>query len=130
VYSADDFRRTGCVFDDSRRGLARLFHIGVIAPEPAQAGIGVGDGSGNRLIHFVRQRSGKLSHGSCLADACEIRLRLTQSHFNVIAGFLNAPFYLDQPGDQQSRAHKDCESQVDSRFDGWRECPPQKEVVE
>ena len=84
----DDFRRTGCVFDDSRRGLACLFHIGVIARKPAQAGIGVGDGGGNRLIHFVRERSGQLSHGGHPADACEIRLRLTQSPFSAIAGFL------------------------------------------
>jgi len=33
--SADDFRRAGCVFDGSRRGLACLFDIGVIAVEPA-----------------------------------------------------------------------------------------------
>src|SRR2546427_9360912 len=41
--SADNFRGTGCVFDHSRRRFARLFHIGMIAVEPAQAGVGVGD---------------------------------------------------------------------------------------
>ena len=59
----------------SRRSFARLFHIGLIARKPSQAGIGVGDGGGNRLIHFVRQRGGQLSHGGHPADVCEIRLR-------------------------------------------------------
>ena len=47
--------------------------------KPAQAGIGVGDGRGNRLIHFVGQRGSQLSHGGHPADVCEIRLRLAQS---------------------------------------------------
>src|SRR6266849_4277914 len=32
---AHDVGCTGCIFDDSRRSLARLFHIGVIARQPA-----------------------------------------------------------------------------------------------
>ena len=71
---ADDFRRTRCVFHDSRRSLARLFHIRMIARKPAQAGIGIGDSGGNRLIHFVRQRGGQFSHGGYAVDLCEIRL--------------------------------------------------------
>jgi hypothetical protein len=65
-----------------------------------------------------------------VADACEIRSRLTQSHFRLIAGLLNAPFYLYQPSDQQSRAQKDHKSQVDSWFNGWWDCPPQKKIAE
>ena len=64
------------ILDGSR---ARLFQIGLIARKPAQAGIGVGDSGGNRLIHFVRQGGGQLSHGGHPVDACEIRLRLAQS---------------------------------------------------
>jgi hypothetical protein len=56
--AADDFRRT------------RLFEIWGLGGEPAQAGIGVGDGGGNRLIHFVRQGSRQLSHGGHPADVC------------------------------------------------------------
>ena len=72
----DDFRRTGCVFHDSRGSFPRLLQIGLIARKPAQAGIGVGDGGGNRLIHFVRQGGRQLSHGGHPADVRKIRLRL------------------------------------------------------
>jgi len=34
-----------------------LFQVGAIALKPAQAGIGVSDSGGNRLIHFVRQEA-------------------------------------------------------------------------
>src|SRR6266446_1803294 len=83
--SADNFRGTGCVFDHSRRRFARLFHIGMIAVEPAQAGVGVRDSSGNRLIHFVRQGGRQLSHGGDTANVREVRLRLTQSLFGLLA---------------------------------------------
>src|SRR6266404_8970305 len=65
--------------------MARLFHIGAIAREPAQAGIGVGDGGGNRLIHFVRQGGSQLSHGGHAADMGEIRLRLAKRFFGQLA---------------------------------------------
>src|SRR5437899_12484303 len=77
--SADNFRGTGCVFDHSRRRFARLFHIGMIAVEPAQAGVGVRDSSGKWLIHFVRQGGRHLSPGGDTANVREVRLRLTQS---------------------------------------------------
>ena len=50
---ADDLGSTGCVFDDSRRSLTCLLKIGVIVLDPAQAGIGVGNRGGNRLIDLV-----------------------------------------------------------------------------
>src|SRR5882672_6931967 len=53
-------------------------HIRMIARKPTQAGVGVGDGGGNRLVHFVSQSGSQLSHGGHPADAREIRLRLTQ----------------------------------------------------
>src|SRR5205807_8808696 len=77
--AADDFPRALSVFHDSRSSRARLFDVWSVACEPAQASISVGAGSGDWLIHFVRQGSGQLSHGSHPADAREIRLRLTQS---------------------------------------------------
>src|SRR6266566_4869499 len=58
---------------------ARLFEVWSVGREPAQAGISVGASCGDWLIHFVRQRSGQLSHGGHTVDACEIRLRLAQS---------------------------------------------------
>jgi hypothetical protein len=48
----------------------------------------------------------------------EIRLRLTQRVFGAVAGLLNAPFYLHQPGNQQCRSQEDCKSQVGSRLGG------------
>ena len=82
--SADDFPSTGCIFDDSRCSMAGLFHIGMIARKPAQASVGVGDGRGNRLIHFVRQGGSQLSHGGHPVAMCEIRLRLAQSLFGLL----------------------------------------------
>src|SRR5260370_3794802 len=73
----DNFRRARPVFHDSHGSFARLFHIGTIARKPAQTGVGVGNGGGNRLIHFVRQRSRQLSHGGHPAHVCEIRPHLT-----------------------------------------------------
>ncbi len=62
-----------CVFDNSHRRGARLFDVWGVARQPAQAGIGVGDGGGNRLIHFVRQGGSQLSHTGHPAGVCEIR---------------------------------------------------------
>jgi hypothetical protein len=52
---------------------------------PAQAGIGVGDGGSNRLIHFVCQGGSQLSHRCDAADARKVRMRLTQSFFGLPA---------------------------------------------
>ena len=82
---ADDFRRARSVFHDSHSSRARLFQIGMIARKPTQAGIGVGDGGGDRLIHFVRQGSGQLSHGGHPVHVREIRLRLAQRFFGPLA---------------------------------------------
>ena len=58
---------------------ARAFRDRGVARKPAQASIGVGDRRGNRLIHFVRQGGGQLSHGGHPVDVREVRLRLAQS---------------------------------------------------
>src|SRR5207247_2298037 len=86
---ADDFRRALSVFHDSHGGRARLFEVWSVGREPAQAGISVGASCGDWLIHFVRQRSGQLSHGGHTVDACEIRLRLAQSLQRFLACFLS-----------------------------------------
>jgi hypothetical protein len=52
---------------------------GVASFQPSQTGPGVGHRRGNRLIHFVRQRSGQLAHGGHAADVREIGLHLAQS---------------------------------------------------
>ena len=82
---ADDLPRARSVPDDSCRSLARLFEIGPVACQPAQASIGIGDGGGNRLTHFVCQGGSQLSHGVHKVDALEIRLRLTQPLFGTLA---------------------------------------------
>ena len=56
--------------------------------------MGAGDGGGNRLIDFVREGGGQLSHGGHPVDACEIRPRLTQSFFGA--------FLLGQGGDPRA----------------------------
>jgi len=53
--AANDVRRTGYVFNDSRGRFACLWHIGLIASKPPQASFGVGDRRGNRLLDLVRQ---------------------------------------------------------------------------
>src|SRR5580704_11479300 len=83
--SADDFGSTRPIVHDSLGSVARLFQIGMIARQPAQAGVGVGDGSGNRLIYFVRQGGRQLSHGGHPADPRQIRLRLAQGLFGLLA---------------------------------------------
>src|SRR5260221_1186892 len=103
---ADDFRRTRSVFHDSHGTLARLFEIWVGASEPIQAGIGVGNGGSNRLIHFVGQGGTQLTHRGHPADVCEIRLRLTQRFFG--------PLLLGQGGNQ-------CGGQNDKRSTGNRQ---------
>jgi len=72
-------------FHDSHGSRTCFFHVGAIARKPAQAGIGIGDGSGNRLIHLVRQGSGQFSHGGHPADACQFRLRLAPRFFRMLA---------------------------------------------
>jgi hypothetical protein len=62
---------------DIHRRRARLFEIWRLGSEPVQAGAGVGDSGGYRLIHFMRQRGRQLSHGGHPVYMCEIRLRLT-----------------------------------------------------
>src|SRR5882762_3277686 len=83
--AADNFRGALSIFDDSGGGRAGLFDVGSVAGEPAQAGAGVGAGGGNRLLHFVREGGGQLSHGGDAADACQIGLRLAQSLLGTLA---------------------------------------------
>ena len=94
------------VFHDSHRSRARLFEIRGIASEPAQTGVGVGDGGGDRLVHLVRQGGRQLSHGGHPVDVCEIRLRLTQRFFGALL--------LGQGGDRR-------EGQNDKRNAGNRQ---------
>src|SRR5229473_3289909 len=74
---ADDFRRTHSVFRASHGSRARFFHVWGVARQPANAGIGVGDGSANRLVHFVGQGGSQLSHGGHPVHVREVCLRLT-----------------------------------------------------
>jgi hypothetical protein len=79
----DDFRCPCYVFHNSQHSLACLFQIGVIALEPPQAGFGIDERGGNRLIDRVCKRSGQLSHRGHSADAFEIRLRLAKGLFGI-----------------------------------------------
>ena len=82
---ADDFGRTRSVLDDPHCRGARLFDVWLIAVEPEHARVGIGEGGGNRLIHFMRQRNRQLPHGGHPADVGEIRLGLAQGGFGLFA---------------------------------------------
>src|SRR5882762_2358986 len=56
-----------------------------VAREPAYAGIGVGDGGGNRLIHFVGDGGCQFSHGHNLRDVGEFGLRFVIPFFRTPA---------------------------------------------
>src|SRR5260370_11573260 len=60
--AANDVRRTGYVFDDSRCGFACLCHVGLVAIKPSQAGFRGCYCCRNRLLDFVRQRCRPLAH--------------------------------------------------------------------
>jgi hypothetical protein len=57
---------------------ARLFEIRGVASEPSQAAVGVGDGGGDQMIDFVRQRNGQLSHRGHPVHVRELGMRLAQ----------------------------------------------------
>jgi len=70
---------------------ACLFHIRRVGGEPAQEGVALVTAAGDRLIHFRGQGSSQLSHGGYPADVCEIRLRLAQRLFSLLALGENRP---------------------------------------
>src|SRR6185369_10355325 len=74
---ADDFGRTRSVFHDIHRRHARFFQIWRLRSEPVQAGAGVGDSGGNRLIHFVCQEAVSspmvVTRLTCARSACAWR---------------------------------------------------------
>src|SRR4051794_15323906 len=62
--------------DDAVERLLRLLHVGCWGAEPTERGMGVGDSSGNRLAHLVRDRGGDLPHGGDPAGMRQCRLTL------------------------------------------------------
>ena len=84
---ADDLGRTCLVLNDSHRGLTRLFDVGSIPGEPAQASPGIGEGGCNRLIHLVRDRGSKFAHRDHAVRVGQVRLCLAQPLFSLFAVF-------------------------------------------
>src|ERR1700685_4032093 len=56
-----------------------------IPVEPAQTGLGVGDDAGERLFHFVGDRSRQFAQGCYAHDMGQIRLRVAQCLLEVLA---------------------------------------------
>ena len=79
------------VLDDPARQTARASSRSWLAAEPAQAGIGIGDHGGERLVDFMGNRGRQLPHRRDAIDVRELRLRLTQRFrgLHQLAG----PFY-------------------------------------
>jgi hypothetical protein len=57
----DHLHRPIAIVDDPLQGATRFNQVGSSAIEPAQAGLGVGDDCGERLVHFVGDRGSQLS---------------------------------------------------------------------
>jgi hypothetical protein len=66
------------VLDDTIESILSLLHIGRLAGQPAQAGIGVGDHPGERLLDFMGNRRRQLPHRRDAVDVRELHLRLAQ----------------------------------------------------
>ena len=76
AYAGDDLAGSITVLDDSLEGLPDLMQIRGAAPKPAQSGIGIGDRSGDRLTHLMRDGGRELPHRRDAIRVCELHLRL------------------------------------------------------
>ena len=75
---ADDVAGSMTVLDDTIESVLGLLHIGRLARQPAQAGIGVGDHPGERLLDFMGNRRRQLPHRGDAVDVRKLHLRLAQ----------------------------------------------------
>ena len=81
----DHFARPVAVLDDGLHRAARFLQVGRVAVEPAQAGCGVGDDGGQRLVHLMGDRGGELPERRHARDMRKFRLRLMQLLFGSLA---------------------------------------------
>ncbi len=94
--AVDDVGGALCISNNCQSSLACLPEIGILSRKPSDTGAGAGAGGGDRLIHFVGQGSGQLSHGGHAAGVGEIRLRVPQR-------FRRQGVFCEVPADHEGR---------------------------
>jgi hypothetical protein len=77
----------------------------------------------------MRERCSQLPHGGRPIDMRKVGSCSSQFFFGAVAGFLDAPLYLHQDGNQKYRGKENRESQNGS-LSGLRQIPPQKKAAE
>ena len=76
---AHDLAGALAVLDHVLDRAARLADVGHGAPEPAQAGLAVGDDGGQRLVDLMGDRGGELAQGGDARDMGELALGALQA---------------------------------------------------
>src|ERR1700722_2882313 len=79
TYSPDYLARTIAIFEDPLHGTACFGQVWCFALEPAQAGLGVRDDAGKRLVYLVRNGGGQFSQRRNARDVSEFGLRFSVS---------------------------------------------------
>src|ERR1700676_3946440 len=77
----DHLARTAAVVDDPFHRAPRSGKVGSVAVEPAQTGLGVGHGSGERLVHFMGDRGCQFAQRRPARYACELHLGVEEALF-------------------------------------------------
>jgi len=97
--ASEHLTRAITILDDTPQRVTRLSQIGRIGIEPAQSGVAAHDHRGERLVHFVRDRGGDLSHHHHSTGVRQLRLREPQRFLCALA-----LRYVDHnPGEQRRR---------------------------
>ena len=83
--AAHDFPRVFPIADDPLGGFHRLGEVRRLGGKPAEAGVAVGDYSGERLVHFVRNGSRQFANGRDLRGYGKALLGISQSFLDAFA---------------------------------------------
>jgi hypothetical protein len=78
-------RRPISIANNAANRFAGFGEVRRIPRQPAQAGVGISDYCGQRLIDFVRDRGGQLSERGHPRDVGPFRLRFEQRFFGPLA---------------------------------------------
>src|SRR6202162_5540260 len=77
----DHLTRPIAVVDNPFQRSARCVRVGSSAAEPAQTGLGVGDDTGERLVHFMGDRCRQFAQGCYARYVCELHLSIAEALF-------------------------------------------------
>ncbi|MHC2558921.1 hypothetical protein ACVIVD_000915 [Bradyrhizobium liaoningense] len=98
--ATDHVAGTRAILDDPLDGAAGRLEVGRTALQPGEAGVGVCDHSGERLIDFVGNGSGQLTQGRDTRHMGEFGLGLAQCVFGLIGpdgrGYVSADATIAQ----------------------------------